>query len=220
MLAGLPFIMNAWQGAQWTTRETNESATRIPLTDDSTIQLYQHSEVRFRDFLGRPEAELLRGGARFKVERNDLRRFRVRSGHTTITALGTEFNVLRLNGRTGVYVINGVVRVQSDRALADLTPGAAVSFSENGQMEVLQPEATMTNGFLTASVRIIAAELNRRQRLPRIVVEGPVAAGRRFTSSFSLDQPEHWVQALERDPSLEIVRRGNVVIVRERRSER
>jgi transmembrane sensor len=71
------------------------------------------------------EVELVRGSARFDVQHNPSRIFRVNAGAVTVEVLGTRFNVARTAERVRVAVDRGRVRVAWAGGDAELAAGQA-----------------------------------------------------------------------------------------------
>lgn len=72
---------------------------------------------------GRTVLRLLRGSARFQVQRNPQRIFRVEAGRTAVEVLGTQFTVTRREDRAEVVVAEGRVRVLWDSHYTELGAG-------------------------------------------------------------------------------------------------
>lgn len=103
----------------------------VQLDDGSSVKLDTHSKVTVRYSRGRRDLTLERGQALFDVAHDAARPFVVRAGMTTVTALGTRFDVRREAEGAKVTLVQGSVEVQSRapnaRASWRLTPGQMVS---------------------------------------------------------------------------------------------
>lgn len=88
----------------------------IVLADGSTVELNSRSRLRVRFTEAQRTVELLEGQALFQVAKNPARPFVVRSGSTSVRAVGTRFDVYRKTGRTVVTVVEGRVAVSTARA--------------------------------------------------------------------------------------------------------
>ena len=84
---------------------------RIVLQDQSVIELNTNSEVRVALTLQLRKVELVRGEASFEVAHDALRPFIVLAGNTAVRAVGTKFNVRRLETSVEVTVDEGKVAV-------------------------------------------------------------------------------------------------------------
>jgi transmembrane sensor len=84
---------------------------RILLEDQSTIQLNTDSEVRVALTAGLRKVELVRGEASFEVAHDAGRPFIVSAGNTAVRAVGTRFDVRRLESSVEVTVDEGKVAV-------------------------------------------------------------------------------------------------------------
>lgn len=90
---------------------------RIILDDQSTVELNTNSEVRVAFTSGLRRVELVRGEASFEVTHDASRPFVVSAGRTAVRALGTTFDVNRLEGAVEVIVDEGKVAIGSPSML-------------------------------------------------------------------------------------------------------
>jgi transmembrane sensor len=84
---------------------------RIVLKDQSVIELNTDSEVRVATTPDLRKVELVRGEASFEVAHDASRPFIVSAGNTAVRAVGTKFNVHRLDDSVEVTVDEGKVIV-------------------------------------------------------------------------------------------------------------
>jgi len=105
-----------------------EVALRLP---DGSVAMALSPDTELRHAESRPEQtvlRLLRGSARFHVQKNPRRVFRVEAGSTAVEVLGTQFTVTRLGEFTEVVVSQGRVRVLWDSHYAELAAGQRGTF--------------------------------------------------------------------------------------------
>jgi transmembrane sensor len=210
----------------------------VALEDGSVLYLNTSSAVRV-SFSGRQRLIHLESGeATFKVSRDAARPFRVRSGRALIEALGTQFNVRRGEKESIVSVIEGAVQVsrepspsagrgtdalagaapvrlgaREEAVLTDDSPVAAPRPADLARVEAWRARRLL---FQDGSLAEIAAEFNRYNLRPRIQVEGGHVGERRFAAAFDADDPESLLVVLEKDPTLRIERRADVIAIRAR----
>ena len=84
---------------------------RLVLDDHSIIELNTNSEVRVALTAERRKVELMRGEASFEVAHDAVRPFIVLVGNTAVRAVGTKFDVRRLDTSVEVTVDEGKVAV-------------------------------------------------------------------------------------------------------------
>ena len=96
---------------------------RIILDDQSTVELNTNSEVRVAFTSGLRRVELIRGEASFEVTHDTSRPFIVSAGPTAVRAVGTKFDVIRLDGAVEVSVDEGKVAIGS-RSVLESQPGS------------------------------------------------------------------------------------------------
>jgi transmembrane sensor len=90
---------------------------RIILDDQSTVELNTNSEVRVAFTARLRRVELVRGEASFEVTHDTSRPFIVSAGPTAVRAVGTKFDVNRLEGAVEVSVDEGRVAIGSPSVL-------------------------------------------------------------------------------------------------------
>jgi transmembrane sensor len=90
---------------------------RIILDDQSTVELNTNSEVRVAFTARLRRVELVRGEASFEVTHDTSRPFIVSAGPTAVRAVGTKFDVNRLEGAVEVSVDEGRVAIGSRSVL-------------------------------------------------------------------------------------------------------
>jgi len=106
----------AWLQGYWDPTYTTAVGEQrsVTLVDGSKVELNSRSRVRVRFTDQQRVVELLEGQALFKVAKNPVRPFIVRSGATSARAVGTQFDVYRRPDRTVVTVVEGRVAVSSE----------------------------------------------------------------------------------------------------------
>jgi transmembrane sensor len=90
---------------------------RIILDDQSTVELNTNSEVRVVFTSGLRRVVLVRGEASFEVTHDTSRPFIVSAGPTAVRAVGTKFDVNRLENAVEVSVDEGKVAIGSPSLL-------------------------------------------------------------------------------------------------------
>ena len=103
-----------WQGGRDAYRTGIGERRVIALADGSRLSLDADSVVTVAFTAQRRNIVLEKGRARFKVAKDPLRPFAVRSGRNVIVATGTEFSVERLSREIRVALFEGHVAVLRD----------------------------------------------------------------------------------------------------------
>ena len=86
----------------------------VLLADGSTVWLNQNSKLYYpENFKGKTRKVKLEGEAYFEVAKNAKKPFKVETQHSTVTVLGTTFNVETNPKQTEVSLKSGKVNVQS-----------------------------------------------------------------------------------------------------------
>jgi transmembrane sensor len=117
---------------------------RILLEDQSTIELNTDSEVRVALTPGLRKVELVRGEASFEVAHDAARPFIVSAGKTAVRAVGTKFDVRRLENSVEVTVDEGKVAVGDSSLLERNVDVAAMNIP---QLTAGQSALANGNGF-------------------------------------------------------------------------
>lgn len=184
----------------WQEYRTAAGARRdLRLADGTRLALNGDTVVRLDP--GGRGAALVSGEALFVVRHDAARPFVVTAGGTTITDLGTRFDVVSEPGRLTVSVAEGSVAVAGSGSEADLvlTAGQGVELAGTRRRRFgLIPEgvASWREGRLRyedAPVSQILADVARATGL-RVELETQ-REDRRFTGTISLDGPPEAVQA-------------------------
>jgi transmembrane sensor len=200
---------------------------RLVLDDDSVIDMNTQSELTVTLSNDERSIELLGGEALFTVARDPSRPFVVRSGHATVQALGTQFNVYQRHDEVQVTVLEGRVTVASlgTRApAANPEPSApndpqSVELNAGDTAEV-RPGAPIRKTAKVNTARTLAwterrlifdneplsavvAEFNRYN--PRqLVVEDAGIAAQRISAVFDADKPEALVRFLAQSAAIRV----------------
>lgn len=172
--------------------------TRVRLNTDTALK------VRFEDGVRR--VELTRGQAFFDVAHDAAHPFIVVAGATQVRAIGTRFDVRRVDGGAKVVLAEGKVAV-SEQGVRDtawtLSPGQAVTtgkaISRGAPTQADIAVATSwTEGrvsFRATPLADAVAEINRYSR-DKIVLGADVPAATRVNGDFATDKPSEFVTAM------------------------
>jgi len=113
-IAALMFGGWVWQGPR-DGFDTGVGEQRlVQLADGSSVQLDTDTRLRVRFSDGRRLVDLERGQALFTVAHDSSRPFIVRAAGTSVTAVGTVFDVRRDDGGVRVTLVSGAVDVARD----------------------------------------------------------------------------------------------------------
>ncbi|HVI33750.1 FecR family protein [Phenylobacterium sp.] len=181
----------------------------VVLEDGSRVRLNTDSRVRIRFHDDRRRVELVRGQAFFEVAHDPARPFTVDAGAADVRALGTRFDVRRLDGTVQVTLVEGSVRVQADAARADDETHAAWTLAPGQQLTVAPGRAAAPRPADTAGAtswttgRIVfretplaaaVAEVNRYAP-HKISLEAPALAAAPVNGVFDTGDTEAFVAA-------------------------
>lgn len=211
--------MLAWRGDGSQRYDTAVGERRvIALADGSRLTLDADSAVTVAYSNERRSLTLERGRARFKVAKDPLRPFAVRSGSDLIVATGTEFSVEKLTGETRVALFEGHVAVMretakgrrselvaagggevaADRALVPGTELRLPSVAAVGSVRQIPVDEGWETGQLSferESLRVAAERMNRYATGRRIEVS-PDLAELRVSGVFNAGDLSAFAQAI------------------------
>lgn len=183
------------------------------LQDRSVVHLDAASAVRVSFSRRSRELRLERGEAMFEVTHDPARPFDVDAGGATVTAVGTIFDVERLDDAVDVRVFQGVVRVRS--------PGGDVSFLHAGEQLALDgarpavvrrfsPDISQTwrSDWLQADnapLRQVVARLNRYSPRP-IILKSEDLSDVALSGRFDLRRTDTTITMISTLLGLDVVR--------------
>ena len=205
---------------------------QVTLADGSRMTLAGASRVNARMGAVR-ELLVVDGRAYFEVVRNSRRPFRVRTGQGWVTALGTGFDVGRIEDQVVVTLAHGSVEVTAEspdgRATQSvrLLPGEQVTYDSHGKLDtphkVDLPAALAWRGgelrFMRRPLNLVVAELNHYSNR-RIVVADFAAADAEVTGMVRVDGIAEWLRGLSGLMDLEVVEYPDRIVVRSNHSQR
>jgi transmembrane sensor len=226
-----PFELGGWR--QYATAVGEQRA--ISLADGSIVQLNTRSRVKVRVSETSRDIRLLEGEALFKVREDSSRPFNVFTSDATIVAVGTQFNVYRLAGRTRVSVLEGRVRVSAGQesphfVQAPATPAPLLSAGEEAEIrrdgridrretpDVIHTAAWTQRRvvFRQEPLAEVIREFNRYRKTPQFRVEHEALATRRYSGIFDVDDPNSLEDVLAEEEDVILERIGNTIVIRGR----
>jgi transmembrane sensor len=180
----------------------------LTLADGSQVHLNSASRISVRlDKKGR-HVELTEGEAAFDVAHDPARPFLIAAGERDIRVVGTEFDVLRHEGRLRVTVRRGVVSVQSPEDAARIEPVLLKAGDEldhrpgsrHWTLRRVDPDAAFAwrNGDLVyrdQRLDDVVSDLNRYFSTP-VRVDSDAAA-LRFSGVLKIDEQQDVVRRLQ-----------------------
>ena len=170
--------------------------SRISIDTDTVLTAKLTDEIR--------QVDLRRGQAFFDVRHDPTRPFVVAAGDgLTVTALGTRFDVRRLDAVMRVSLEQGAVRVgRAGRILAVLAPGQSIEVTAAGRVTRLDaPVAQFLSwrqarlSFRSTPLADAIGEMNR-YTAGHIVIMDETKARAPVSGDFSVDDPEGFSRAV------------------------
>lgn len=187
----------------------------VQLSDGSSVKLDAASRISVRISGERRDIVLERGRAFFDVAHDGRRPFVVQAGETSVTALGTRFDVSRDGDGARVNLVNGSVEVRAARPGAPrswrLAPGQAVSTLDPtpAPRSVDVAAATSwTSGrlvFQASPLEEAVAQVNRYNRVQIVLDVGDLAKSP-VSGAFNAGDTEAFVNSMAELNDLRIER--------------
>jgi len=185
--------------AKVTENTSSGQAREIKLPDGSTVMLSANSELSY-SFTEAKRFIELKGHARFEVARNENAPFTVNTPSTTITVLGTGFDVDAYpNSNVKVFVNHGKVKVENESQEAILTQNQGV-ISQNKELvswNHKQNPLEVHHQYLkfdNAPLDFVLETLNHTQNMQ---FQAPANANElHFTGTLKFDQTSEEIAAL------------------------
>jgi transmembrane sensor len=206
----LPLSYRWWQSHSWRSYETAVGSHQVyGLPDGSSIELNTNSELRVRLTKASRDIVLVRGEVVFNVRYDPRRPLVLSVGNTTITDIGTTFDVRRRpDDSIEVFVKSGRVVIADDTVNSGrrttLSEGEVAHVSLRGTSvehlgeETIKRRLSWQNGTLSFAGETLAEaveEINRYNRT-QIVIDDPQVAKIRLGGVFPAKNPEAFVDAL------------------------
>lgn len=187
----------------------------VQLADGSSVKLDAASRISVRISKARRDIVLERGRAFFDVAHDGARPFVVQAGETSVTALGTRFDVSRDGDGARVNLVKGSVEVRAAKSGATgrwrLAPGQAVSTLDPApapRSVDVAAATSWTSGrliFQAAPLEEAVAEVNRYNRV-RIVLDVGDLAKSPVSGAFNAGDTEAFVSSMAELNELRIER--------------
>lgn len=185
---------------EYITKSTQGVIDSVTLADGSKVYLDNYTSISYpKQFKGDlRDMSLTRGQAFFKIHKNPEMPFVVNINHSSVTVLGTSFNIDRRNGQIAVNVSTGKVRFQAHQnndAITILPAGTGVVFYEaEGKVVKLNTPVQNNKAWLTHELNFVDtplpevfSQLEDCYKI-KIGINGSIARSKKLNASFS-DSP-------------------------------
>ncbi|WP_296595496.1 FecR family protein [Phenylobacterium sp.] len=176
----------------------------VRLEDGSRVHLNVDSQVKVAFTGGERRLTLTRGEAFFEVAHDAARPFVVEADGARIRALGTKFDVRRLDGGVRVTLLQGSVRVGPDAGPGGvvLAPNQEALVSSNGAIRKVSTDAARTTSWTTGRLvfrdtplAAAVAEVNRYSDR-KVELAGPGLADRPVSGFFDVGDSESFARGV------------------------
>lgn len=228
LLVGTGWLLYTWTGSgsgQMLAQSFDQVAT-YTLPDGSTVTLNKNSELSYpAHFDGNTRSVALKGEAFFNITPNKSKPFIIDAGNSSVTVVGTSFNVKSRAEKTEVIVETGIVEVAKNEKAVRLTPGQKATVTADKESPVTEQVTDhlynyyRTNEFVCNGVPLykVVATLNDAYGL-RITIESDRLKTLPLTATFPEGAPEMIVDVIAKTFKNEMVveKRGGETVFKER----
>ncbi len=177
----------------------------VRLEDGSTVHLAPATAIAFRSAANGRTLNLLEGEAWFDVAHDETRPFRVNTGDSIVTVLGTAFSVRRNGPGTDVAVQRGRVAVATPDGTqrVELVAGQSLSVSNDAAIRgAIRPDrvASWRESVAIVDDQSIGDVIDRIRPWygGYIIARGPGLKSRRVSGVYDLRHPDQALEALAR----------------------
>jgi transmembrane sensor len=229
--------IGAWQWQQSESVQTaafkTERATHrlVSLPDGSKVRLGAKSQL-FTNFTPQTRYLVLEGGeAFFEVAKDLARPFLVQAGTVTVRAVGTEFNVRRVNDQTIVAVAEGRVEIVQESPTSKSAKPVRLSAGEQATIgpilatvSLYQVETSKVGSWRDGRLEFVDEPLGavigtiNRYSASDVVITDSALGDLRFTGTVSRERIDEWLVALPEVFPVTVRREGNETVLISRSS--
>lgn len=214
-----------WPTSQNTSRlhySTGAGEVRtLQLSDGSRVQLNTRSALSVNFSNGQRQLTLTRGEAYFDVAKDPQRPFIVHLGDTSVTAVGTAFNIYRRENNSQVHLTEGVISVAAAKVskAKEITAGQRFELSPAGIAKLTrdsaQPDWLDGNlDFDNTPLSTAIGELNRHLRQPVQLDMNPEQRLQPLSGHFTTGEAEATLRAIALSLDLTLERNNGQLTLR------
>jgi transmembrane sensor len=191
------FSLSKGKKVEYITKSTQTLIDSVTLADGSKVYLDNYSAISYpKQFNGSiRNVSLIKGQAFFKVHKDPLKPFVVNINHSSVTVLGTSFNIDRRKNQVSVNVSTGKVKFQAHEnndAVTILPAGTGVIFYEaEGKLVKLKVPVQNNKAWLTHQLNFVDTPLpdvfSQLEDCYKIKIgfQGSIAKSKKLNASFS-----------------------------------
>jgi transmembrane sensor len=216
VLAGTSYFLLSPQRFQTALGEQRS----VVLNDDSVVTLNTSSSIEVRMAKDRRTVTLLSGEALFQVAHDASRPFDVKTGDTTIRAVGTQFDVDRRAAGTTVTVVEGKVAVFTAPGISKdgeagnlpLTAGEQLTLAPQSKSHTVRANVAAATAWTQRKLIFehrplgeVAEEFNRYNH-QIIDIRSPELRSEEVTGVFQTNDPDSFMTFLAKIPDVNIER--------------
>ncbi len=204
-------------------KETFGQIDSVALSDGSRIMLGKNSVIRYPEkfVAGKREIALLKGEAFFEVNKDAQRPFVIGIGPSTVTVLGTSFNISYSSSKIDVAVSTGRVTFAPNKASSSsiLVAGEALSYHirENSieRLSGINANSWYTNElyFVDMPLVEVCKELSQHFKVD-IRLEEHKRSMKKFNANFKGSSLSEILEVLNATYKMKITTSGDTIIIR------
>ena len=233
--AAISFFCLAWwsyskfTSVHYLTLATSVNVDSVKLADGSRIYLDGKTTILYPDRVKGDERRvfLTRGNAFFKVKKDASRPFIIDLGNSTVTVLGTSFNILLTEKEIEVSVSEGTVRFDAATTNAStVTAGRGIVYHRNsGQVDNVDVTNTNAASWLTRDLNFqdasLAEVLNAIEKMYKVNIrlDDSISDFKKFNAKFHGDNLQEVIEVLQATYPIDVRREDSLLIVKSARAK-
>jgi transmembrane sensor len=210
-------------GGHYLTLTTNTQVDSVKLADGSNVFVDVNTTLLYPDRIKGDERRvfLTKGNAFFNVAKDPEHPFIIDLGNSTVTVIGTSFNVLLTEKEIEVSVREGAVRFNAgEQPAATITAGKGIVYHRNsGKIDQVNAVNSNADAWLTRDLNFkdasLAEVLNSIEKMYKVDIqlEDSIANFKKFNANFHGDNLQEVLEVLEATYPINIRRSDSTLVI-------
>lgn len=193
----------------------------VPLPDGSTVLLNKHATLSYsKRFSGATRSITLKGEGFFNVVPDKTRPFIITAGQSTVTVVGTSFNVKYGDTITEVIVETGIVQVDKEEYTLKVNPKEKAIVRKNEKPVLEANTDELYNYYRTRKFVCNATPLYKLVSVlneaydAKIVITNPAITNMPLTATFNEEPLDRILQVIAQTFNIKVDTQHNQIILR------
>jgi ferric-dicitrate binding protein FerR (iron transport regulator) len=200
---------------------SGNNSLNVPLPDGSTVLLNKHATLSYsKRFSGATRNITLKGEGFFNVVPDKTRPFVVTAGQSTVTVVGTTFNVKYGDTLTEIIVETGIVQVDKEEYTLKVNPQEKAIVRKNEKPVLETNTDELYNYYRTRKFVCKATPLYKLVSVlneaydAKIVITNPAITNMPLTATFNEEPLDRILQVIAQTFNIKVETQRNQIILR------